>query len=77
MMARRGSRRPNGAPEDPVRSARIAAPVWDPAKRRAAMEGTTMSAVIHAFVEGYGRGMINVPRTQVVYEAPKPAAVGE
>jgi hypothetical protein len=43
---------------------------WERAVRRATFEQTTISEVIGRFVEGYGRGLINAPKVQVVYEQP-------
>jgi hypothetical protein len=61
------SRRPNGVPENPVRSVRVDNPTWDKAVRRARSEGTTMSAVLLLFTKGYASGLINAPRTQLVF----------
>lgn len=40
---------------------------WAAAKRRADMEGVTMNAVIEEILEGYGRGLINLPRVTKTY----------
>lgn len=54
----------------PVRSVRVADPLWNKAVRRAEGEGLTMSDVLHRFTEGYANGMVNVPRMQMVYDKP-------
>lgn len=60
-MTERRTRRPNGSPENPVRSVRCADDVWEPARRRADAEGVTMSHVLHTFICGYGEGLLNLP----------------
>lgn len=71
--ARTRIRRPNGAPENPVRSVRIGDPIWTRASRRARVDGVTMSYVLATLAEGYANGKINLPTVQVVYNQ----AVGE
>lgn len=66
-MATGRRNRPKGAPPNPVRSVRVDDPTWEKATRRAAFEGVTMSEVLALFIKGYGDGLINAPRTQVVY----------
>lgn len=63
-------RRPNGAPESPVRSVRIDNVLWDKARSRAEEEGVTMSEVLAAFTRGYADRHINMPQVHVVYEEP-------
>lgn len=75
MVRSRSMRRPNGSPESPVRTVRVDKPTWEKATRRAKLEGMTMSAVLLAFVEGYGQGKINLPLVQLVYEPQQ--ALGE
>lgn len=62
----------------PARSVRISDEVWDRARNRAAYEGTTVSHVISSLLEGYSKGLLNLPKVQVVYGQPKdePAASG-
>lgn len=55
---------------DPVRTARISDTVWNAATRRARHEDVTMSKVIATLVEGYAKGMIDLPRVQLVYSKP-------
>lgn len=64
------SNRPRGAPVSPVRSVRVDNATWDKAVRRANFEGTTMSAVLLLFTEGYADGLVNPPRIQKVYSQP-------
>lgn len=71
-MARNRIRRPNGAPEAPVRSVRVGNELWEKARRRADYEGLTMSGVLYAMVEGYAAGLLDMPKTQVVYVQPRP-----
>lgn len=54
--------RPRGGSYDPVRSVRVGETVWEKAKRRAALEGVTMSYVLSEIAEGYAEGSINLPR---------------
>lgn len=43
-------------PKTPLRSVRIAADLWDAAKREAARRGETVSDAIRRFLEDYTRG---------------------
>lgn len=65
-------RRPKGAM--PARSVRISDEVWDRARNRAAYEGVTVSHVIFSLLEGYSKGLLNLPQVQVKYQQP---AAGE
>lgn len=69
-MPRRASqpRRPNGSKEMPARSIRVGDEAWERAKRRANYEGVTMSNMAAQLIDGYGKGFINLPKHQVVYE---------
>jgi hypothetical protein len=60
-------RRPFGSEKIPVRSVRVSDAIWEKAKRRASYEGVNMSHVIHAIIEGYAEGLVNLPRVQVTY----------
>ena len=66
-MTTRSTTRPRGGKYAPTRSVRIDDTVWSAAVRRARAEGHTMSHILHLFIEGYGRGMIDPPRVQMVY----------
>jgi hypothetical protein len=68
MTRSRGLRRPKGSKELPSRSARVSDPIWKRAVIRAKEEDTTVSAVIVAFLDGYGLRRINPPKTEVVYD---------
>lgn len=57
--------------QTPARSVRISDEVWDRARNRAAYEGTTVSHVIASLLEGYSKGLLNLPKVQVVYGQPK------
>lgn len=68
MNRTRAVRSPNGTPESPVRTFRVADEIWDRAKARAQQDGSTMSSILLAFVDGYGLGKINPPRMTVIYD---------
>lgn len=55
----------------PVRSVRISPEVWESAKRRATSEGKTISQAMTLLVEAYSRGMLDLPRVQLVYTPKK------
>ena len=67
MIRSRALRRPNGSGPLRSRSVRVDDPEWDAAVARATTEGTTVSAVIVAFLRGYGAHKISMPKTHVVY----------
>lgn len=64
-MAKR--RRPNGSPSVPVRSVRVSDSAWEAARRRAAYEEVTISYVVATIIEGYGKGLIDLPKVTVLY----------
>lgn len=70
-MMEQQARRPNGSERMPARSIRVNDEAWAKAKRRARQDGVTVSRAAALFVEGYGRGMIDLPKTQVVYAQPE------
>ena len=55
----------------PARSVRISDEVWDRARNRAAYEGVTVSHVIFSLLEGYSKGLLNLPKVEVKYQHPK------
>lgn len=59
----------------PVRSVRIDSPTWDKARQRARTEGVTMSFVMSALVDMFSKGIVDLPRTQIVY--PKRVTTGQ
>ena len=67
MIRSRALRRPNGSGPLRSRSVRVDDPEWDAAVARATDEGTTVSAVIVAFLRGYGLNKIHPPKTHTVY----------
>ncbi len=73
-MAGLRGKRPAGARPDPVRSVRVSEAVWESARRRATYEGVTMSHVMLSFVEGYAKGLVDLPRVTVQYALPKQAS---
>lgn len=64
----RPPRRPEGTTADPVRSVRCSDEVWDRAKRRAEHEGVTLSYVVQTMLDGYGRGLVNLPKVVLRYD---------
>lgn len=58
----------------PARSVRISDEVWDSARNRAAYENVTVSHVIFVLLEGYAKGLLNLPKVQVTYQPPKTEA---
>jgi hypothetical protein len=68
-------RRVKGA--SPARSVRVSDEVWDPARRRAAYDDVSISHVINALLEGYAKGLLNLPKVQVTYQQPKQPATKE
>lgn len=44
---------------------------WNRADRRAKAEGTNISAVINEILDGYGKNLIDLPKTQKVYTQPR------
>lgn len=67
------ARRRRTGPENPARSVRVDDTTWNKAVRRADYEGTTISTVVQLFVRGYGEGLINPPKVQLVYATPAAA----
>jgi hypothetical protein len=51
----------------PARSVRVADEPWDRARRRANYEGVTMSNMVAQLVDGYGKGLIDLPKVQISY----------
>ena len=52
------------------RSFRIEQGIWDKARARAESEGVSVSAVIADLVEGYSRGVYDLPRTKITKQFP-------
>ena len=48
-------------------SVRTTDELWTKAKRRAEAEGVTMNFVINEILEGYSRGLMNLPRVTKQY----------
>lgn len=48
-------------------SVRVHDDVWAKAKRRAAQEGTTVNGVVEEIIEGYGNGLVNLPKITKTY----------
>lgn len=53
------------------RSVRIPQNVWDIARKRATEEGTTITAAVTDLLEGYARGVYELPRVRTVKQFPK------
>ena len=56
-----------GSPRLPVRSVRVADSIWHTAQARAEADGVTLSYVVTLLVDGYGRGLIDLPRVEAVF----------
>ena len=69
--------RPKNPDNPTTRSFRVSERAWEQAKRRAAAEGTTMSAATGDLVEGYARGIYNLPEKVIVRKFPEMANVQE
>lgn len=41
--------------------------VWETAKRRATQEGIVLNTVLEEILEGYGKGLINLPKVTKSY----------
>lgn len=52
-------------------SVRTTDAIWGRAKSRADGDGTNMNAVISELLEGYGNGMINLPKVTKTYGSVK------
>jgi predicted HicB family RNase H-like nuclease len=48
-------------------SVRVHDDIWAAANRRAQSEGTTVNGVVEEILEGYGRGLINLPKIVKTY----------
>jgi hypothetical protein len=60
-----------------VHSVRVSDSMWEAAKRRSKLEGVTMNFVVAQILEGYGRGLVDLPRVTKVYQQTRPLASGE
>lgn len=70
-MAQTRPRRPKGSM--PARSVRVSDEFWEKARSRAEYEGVTVSHVAAVLIEGYAKGLINLPQVKVLYETAQPA----
>lgn len=59
----------NAGPRGPKQShsVRVHDDSWERAKKRAGEEGTTINGVVEEILEGYGRGLINLPKITKTY----------
>jgi hypothetical protein len=55
----------------PARSVRVGDEVWERSRSRAEYEGVTISHVINSLLEGYSKGLLDLPKVKVVYQQPK------
>jgi hypothetical protein len=46
-------------------SVRVSDDLWASANRRCQLEGTTMNNMINQIMEGYARGLLNLPKVQI------------
>ncbi len=56
-----------GAGPKQSHSVRVHDVVWAAARRRAQSEGTTVNGVVEEILEGYGRGLIDLPKITKTY----------
>lgn len=63
--------RPKSTKSMLTRSYRVEENVYRAARARATREGTNVNQVISNLVEGYARGVYELPKTKVVREFPK------
>lgn len=68
--------RPYNPDQPTTRSFRVSEGAWEKAKRRAALEGTTMSAACGDLVEGYAEGYYTLPKKKIVRKFPTDANAG-
>lgn len=52
------------------RSVRISDEVWEKARTRSRYDGVTISYVMYTLLEGYGKGLLNLPKVTMTYSAP-------
>lgn len=65
MQRRR--RNPDGSAHKTLpRSMRVEEQVWNRARDRAAREGVTMSLAVSRLIDGYGQGVLDLPKTVLV-----------
>lgn len=62
--------RPKNPDSPTTRSFRVAKKAWEQARIRATAEGTYMSSVCADLVEGYARGIYNLPERKIVRQYP-------
>lgn len=62
--------RPKNPDNPTTRSFRVSKKAWDQARLRATSEGTYMSSVCADLVEGYARGIYNLPERKLVRQYP-------
>lgn len=62
--------RPKNPDNPTTRSFRVGQAAWDLARKRAEKENTYMSTVCADLVEGYGRGVYDLPTKEVVRTFP-------
>lgn len=66
-MGNAGPRGPKGS-----HSIRVHNDTWEKAKRRATQEGTIINSVLEEILEGYGNGLINLPKVVKQYSTVVP-----
>lgn len=54
-------------PKVVIRSFRVDDNIWERLRARSEEDGVPMSYVLTTLADGYGRGLIDLPRTQLVY----------
>lgn len=66
----RGRGRPRNVIPKVPRSFRLEEPVWTAARARAKREGTTLNRVVSDLVEGYARGIYELPEHRLLRKFP-------
>jgi hypothetical protein len=59
-----------GGQRKSAHSVRTSDDLWAAARRRAETEGSTMNKAIEELLEGYARGLINLPKVTKTYTSP-------
>lgn len=58
-------------PSSTVHSVRVTDGLWAAARRRAEHEGVTINYVVGQILEGYAKGMLDLPKVTKTYSQPR------
>lgn len=67
-MARAKPQQPSAAGRSAVHGIRVVDPVWAAAKRRATADDVTLNYATSLLLEGYAKGLIDLPRIVKQYK---------